>query len=149
MFQQLTSLISTIVTFLLVTTLILFGTIYMVGSQDESLDCATPDTLIDDFPKVELTELEMYGESLFKSNCAACHKVYKNAVGPALHNVSEKYESEWLYSWIKNSAALIKSGDARAVSIYNEYGRSNMNAFPQLSHDDIDAILAYTSMAKY
>jgi mono/diheme cytochrome c family protein len=117
--------------------------------QDEPLHCATPDTLIDVIPKVELTEIEMYGESLFKSNCAACHKVYKNAVGPALYNVTEKYESEWLYSWIKNSSALIKSGDARAVSIYNEYRKANMNSFPQLSQDDIDAILAYTSMAKY
>jgi cytochrome c2 len=84
------------------------------------------------------------GEALFKANCAACHKLYKRAVGPALHQVSGKYEKEWLYKWIKNSAALIATGDARANAIYEEYGKSKMNAFPALSNQDIDNILAYT-----
>ncbi|MDP5076588.1 MAG: cytochrome c, partial [Nonlabens sp.] len=66
------------------------------------------------------------GEALFKANCAACHKLYKRAVGPALHQVSGKYEKEWLYKWIKNSAALIATGDARANAIYEEYGKSKM-----------------------
>ena len=34
-----------------------------------------------------------------------------------LAGVSEKYEKEWLYTWIKNSSAMIKSGDERAVAI--------------------------------
>ncbi len=84
------------------------------------------------------------GEALFKANCAACHKLYKRAVGPSLHQVSGKYEKEWLYKWIKNSAALIATGDARANAIYEEYGKSKMNAFPALSNQDIDNILAYT-----
>jgi mono/diheme cytochrome c family protein len=84
------------------------------------------------------------GEALFKSNCAACHKLYKRAVGPQLHQISQKYEKEWLYKWIKNSAAFIASGDARANAIYNEYNQSKMNAFPALSDTDIDNILAYT-----
>lgn len=88
------------------------------------------------------------GEALFKANCASCHKLYKKAVGPALYGVSEKYDREWLYSWIKNSAALIATGDAQAVAIYNEYNQSNMNAFPQLSNVDIDNILAYTDTPK-
>lgn len=88
------------------------------------------------------------GEALFKANCAACHQLYKKAVGPAMFGVSQKYEREWLYSWIKNSAALIATGDARANAIYNEYNQSNMNAFPQLSHTDIDNILAYTDTPK-
>lgn len=88
------------------------------------------------------------GEALFKANCAACHKLYQRAVGPALHQVSQKYEKEWLYSWIKNSAALIATGDARANAIYNEYGQSKMNAFPALSNTDIDNILAYTDTPK-
>ena len=84
------------------------------------------------------------GKKLFNANCAACHKVNKKAVGPALRGVSAKYEKEWLYSWIKNSSAMIKSGDAQAVAIWEEYNKSAMNAFPQLSTVDIDNILAYT-----
>ena len=41
------------------------------------------------------------GKSLFNANCAACHKLNKNLIGPALAGVSAKYEKEWLYTWIK------------------------------------------------
>ena len=84
------------------------------------------------------------GKSLFNANCAACHKLNKNLIGPALAGVSAKYEKDWLYTWIKNSSAMIKSGDERAVAIWEEYNKAAMNAFPQLSNMDIDNILAYT-----
>ena len=84
------------------------------------------------------------GKSLFNANCASCHKLNKKLIGPALKGVSSKYEKEWLYSWIKNSAALIKSGDDQAVAIYEEYDKVAMNSFPQLSNEDMDNILEYT-----
>ena len=84
------------------------------------------------------------GKKLFNANCAACHKLNKRAVGPALKGVSAKYDKEWLYTWIKNSTAMVKSGDAQAVAIYEEYNGSVMTSFPQLSNLDIDNILAYT-----
>ena len=84
------------------------------------------------------------GKKLFNANCAACHKLNKRAVGPALKGVSSKYDKEWLYSWIKNSTAMVKSGDAQAVAIYEEYNKSVMTSFPQLSNEDIDNIIAYT-----
>lgn len=84
------------------------------------------------------------GKKLFNANCAACHKLNKKAVGPALKGVSAKYDKEWLYSWIKNSSAMIKAGDAQAVAIWEEYNQTAMNAFPQLSNADIDNIIAYT-----
>jgi mono/diheme cytochrome c family protein len=84
------------------------------------------------------------GKKLFNANCAACHKLNKRAVGPALKGVSAKYDREWLYTWIKNSTAMVKSGDAQAVAIYEEYNGSVMTSFPQLSNEDIDNIIAYT-----
>ena len=84
------------------------------------------------------------GKSLFNANCAACHKLNKNLVGPKLAGVTEKYEKEWLYTWIKNSSAMIKSGDERAVAVWEEWNKLAMNAFPQLSNEDFDNILAYT-----
>ena len=84
------------------------------------------------------------GKKLFNANCAACHKLNKKAVGPALKGVSAKYDREWLYSWIKNSAAMIKAEDPQAVAVWEEYNKVAMNAFPQLSNADIDNILAYT-----
>lgn len=84
------------------------------------------------------------GKKLFNANCASCHKLNKKAVGPALKGVSAKYDREWLYSWIKNSSAMIKAGDPQAVAVWEEYNKVAMNAFPMLSNVDIDNILAYT-----
>jgi predicted CXXCH cytochrome family protein len=83
------------------------------------------------------------GKKLFKSNCAACHKLDKKLIGPALKGVTEKREKEWLYKWIKNSSELIKSGDPDAKQIFEEYNKMPMTAYPQLSDKDIDDILAY------
>jgi len=88
------------------------------------------------------------GETLFKANCAACHNLYKKMTGPALFGVGDKYEKQWLYSWIKNSQEMVKSGDAQAVKIFEEYNGSVMTAFPQLSDADIDDIIAYTYKEK-
>ncbi len=83
------------------------------------------------------------GKSLFNANCASCHKVNKKLIGPALRGVYEEHEKEWLYSWVRNSAAMIKSGDPDAIDIYEEYNKVAMNSFPQLSNEDIDNIFAY------
>jgi len=88
------------------------------------------------------------GESLFKSNCAACHKLDKKGVGPALRGVADKYDTDWLYKWIKDSQGLIKEGDSKAVEIFAANNNSVMTSFPGLSDEDVDNILAYTSQPK-
>ena len=88
------------------------------------------------------------GKDLFNANCAACHKLDAKATGPALRGVGSKYEKAWLYKWIHNSSALIKSGDAQAVKVYEENNKVVMTAFPQLSEADIDNIIAYTMEPK-
>ncbi|AXT21216.1 cytochrome C [Flavobacteriaceae bacterium AU392] len=91
------------------------------------------------------------GKALFNANCAACHKLDKKMTGPALRNVEQRLaddeglDREWIYAWIKNSPAVIKSGDAYASKIYSEYNNSPMTPFPQLSNEEIDNILAYTA----
>jgi mono/diheme cytochrome c family protein len=88
------------------------------------------------------------GEALYKANCAACHKLDKKGVGPALRNVADKYDRDWLYKWISNSQGLIKSGDSKAVALFAENNNSVMTSFPGLSNENIDNILAYTSVPK-
>ncbi|WP_430410344.1 cytochrome c3 family protein [Kordia sp.] len=91
------------------------------------------------------------GKGLFNANCAACHKLDKASTGPMLRNIEQRLadeeglDREWLYSWIKNSSAMIKSGDAYAVKVYEANGKKAMTAFPQLKNEDIDNILAYTA----
>lgn len=85
------------------------------------------------------------GKALFNAQCAACHKLDAKMTGPALRNVTDRHDNEWLHSWIKNSQAMVKSGDAAAVKLYEEYNKAIMPSFPQLSDADVDNILAYTA----
>ncbi|MND97066.1 Cytochrome c [compost metagenome] len=88
------------------------------------------------------------GKELFNANCAACHKLDAKSTGPALRGVASKYEMSWIYKWVANSSDLIKSGDATAVKVFEENNKAVMTAFPQLSTEDIDNIIAYTSEPK-
>ncbi|WP_284653693.1 c-type cytochrome [Flavobacterium terrisoli] len=88
------------------------------------------------------------GKALFGANCAACHALDKKMTGPALRGVKDKYDMAWIYKWVNNSSALIKSGDAKAVKVFEENNKSVMTAFPQLTTADIDNIIAYTSEPK-
>jgi mono/diheme cytochrome c family protein len=90
------------------------------------------------------------GKTLFNTNCAACHSLDKKLTGPALRGVEARLDEqgldrEWINAWIRNSAAVIKSGDAYANKIYAEYNGAAMTAMPQLSDQDISDILAYTA----
>ena len=85
------------------------------------------------------------GKALFNSNCAACHKLDAKMTGPALRNVTDRHDTDWLHAWIKDSQAMVKAGDAAAVKVFEENNKSIMTSFPQLSTQDIDNILAYTS----
>jgi hypothetical protein len=51
----------------------------------------------------------------------------------------------WITAWIHNSPGVIKSGDTYANKIYNDFNKTAMTAFPQLSDKDISDILAYTA----
>ncbi len=84
------------------------------------------------------------GKSIFNANCAACHKLDKKSIGPALGGVTERRDAEWLKQWIRDNAALRASGDADAIAIYEEYNGVAMTPFPGLSDQDIADILAYT-----
>lgn len=86
------------------------------------------------------------GAALFKNNCASCHNknMKSKSTGPALGGVQERWEDQGLlYSWIRNSQAVIATGDAYAVALYNEYDKAVMTSFPRLTDEDIDALLAY------
>ncbi|RLD30362.1 MAG: cytochrome C [Bacteroidetes bacterium] len=94
------------------------------------------------------------GKALFNTNCAACHSLDKKLTGPALRNFETRLsdeqglDREWIDAWIRNSSAVIKSGDAYAVKIYAEYNNAAMTPMPQLSDEDINNILAYTAQPK-
>ncbi|MCB9198850.1 MAG: c-type cytochrome [Flavobacteriales bacterium] len=88
------------------------------------------------------------GKALFKANCASCHKIDKPSTGPALMGAKQRWEDagegQMIYDWVKDNGALRASGTSkRAAAIFAEYKGANMQAFPGLSNEEIDAIFAY------
>ncbi len=84
------------------------------------------------------------GESLFNANCKTCHRVHQKLVGPALSNVYDRVPSiDWFKAFVRNSAAVIASGDEYASTLYNEYGKTQMTAFTGLKDEQLMDILAY------
>ena len=83
------------------------------------------------------------GKTLFNANCTACHAINDKIVGPALKDVHKRREESWLIKWIKNSQAMVKSGDATAVQLYKENNESVMTSFENLSDVQIKSIIAY------
>ena len=84
------------------------------------------------------------GEELFKSKCAVCHKTTtQKVVGPGLAGMNDKHSAEWLITWVKDSKAMIDAGDPDAKAIYDEYKQVPMQAFPDLTDEEITSIFAY------
>ncbi|WP_232325918.1 c-type cytochrome [Spirosoma montaniterrae] len=89
------------------------------------------------------------GKTLFNNNCAQCHAVGDEViVGPGLKGIQQRAPSkDWLYKWIRNSSALIATGDPYAVQVFNKFNKVQMSNFPNLTDADIDGILAYIDQA--
>ncbi len=84
------------------------------------------------------------GSSLFNANCKTCHAVHKKVVGPALAAVYDRTPSiDWIIKFVKNSSAVIASGEPYAVKLYEDNGKTQMTAFTSLKDADILNILAY------
>lgn len=85
------------------------------------------------------------GEALFKANCSSCHYASeKRGTGPGLKGVLDRIPGgDWKYNWVRNAAAVKASGDPYAAKITKEYNGAAMTAFPTLTNEQIDNVLAY------
>ena len=93
------------------------------------------------------------GKTLFLNQCASCHNknMKDDLTGPALAGVEERwaaYPPEDLYSWIRNSQAMIAAGHPRAVELWAKYKPTVMNSFTTLTDDDIASLLLYINQPK-
>lgn len=83
------------------------------------------------------------GEKIFKQNCAACHKMDKKVVGPALQDVVADQGAEWVYEWVKNNQALRESGDSHANEVYEDFNGAVMPAYEYLGDVGLNNIVQY------
>ncbi|HLN52976.1 MAG TPA: cytochrome c3 family protein [Lentimicrobium sp.] len=84
------------------------------------------------------------GKDLFQKNCTVCHTIGQGKlVGPDLQGVTKRREHAWLLKFIKNSQAVIQSGDPVAVQLFQEHSKAIMPSFTQFSDEEITSILDY------
>jgi cytochrome c2 len=98
--------------------------------------------------KENIVTTNTQGETLFKANCASCHKPAENYVGPALKGVASRWESkELLYDFVRNSQEVI-GRNAYAKKLFEEYKQSPMLPYLQLKDEEIQGILDYCEAYK-
>ena len=117
--------------------LIILCVIFLVACNNEGEERK------DELERKETTAVNTNGETLFKANCASCHKPNEKYVGPALQGAASRWESkELLYAFVRNSQEII-SRNAYAKKLYDEYNQSPMLPYPNLTDNDIKDILSY------
>ncbi|HEX8039148.1 MAG TPA: PQQ-dependent sugar dehydrogenase, partial [Chryseosolibacter sp.] len=82
------------------------------------------------------------GEKIFNQTCVSCHTFNRDAIGPALGGVTSQVPASWLRTFIKDPAAVIASGDARAQELLKKY-KAVMPAFGYYKDEEIDGLIAY------
>ena len=86
------------------------------------------------------------GKALFNGKCASCHQIFKPSTGPALMNLEERHkwsDHNEILKWAHNPAGYM-AGDQYTQGLKAQYG-SMMQAFPDLTIKDVDAIVSYVN----
>jgi mono/diheme cytochrome c family protein len=84
------------------------------------------------------------GKSLFVQHCARCHSIKQPIVGPALEGIEDRVaDRKLLIAWIRNSPEVLKRGDQYFTDLFNQYNKTPMDPFTQLSEEEIESILEY------
>lgn len=82
------------------------------------------------------------GEALFKQTCSACHSIGGGRlVGPDLQGIHAKRKEDWILKFVKGSQTFIKSGDADAKAIFDQY--QIVMPDQNMPDADIKSIIAY------
>jgi mono/diheme cytochrome c family protein len=88
------------------------------------------------------------GEQLFKINCAQCHRPNEDFTGPALAGASKRWtDKNLLYDFVHNPQHVIQR-DKYATELFTKWKNAYMQPFPNLSKEEIDAVLEYCDKYK-
>jgi cytochrome c2 len=95
-------------------------------------------------PSRRVIVLNTTGKALFNNNCEACHSVWKEVEGPSIFTIEQRIpDKRLLYDWIRNSSAVLKSGNKYFNSLVSKYNGVRMTDFPHLTDEDVTDILEY------
>lgn len=85
------------------------------------------------------------GEAIFKDNCARCHSLTADLTGPALMGIQQRVpDQKLLAAWIRNSPAVLASGNKYFTDLFAKWGNTAMPAF-DFPQPEMDALIKYIS----
>ena len=84
------------------------------------------------------------GAQLFQNKCAVCHSMTTVIAGPALKGVIGRWDNDTmkLKSFIRNSTAMIQSGEPHAVKTFDQY-KAVMPAFATLTDEELSQLISF------
>lgn len=84
------------------------------------------------------------GEEVFKEHaCNACHMLTDmKMVGPGMAGILERRDRQWLKDWIRDSQAMIASGDEQAIAVFEENNSIPMASY-DIPDDEMEALIDY------
>jgi len=122
------------------------------GKQDAAgkIDWIEPAPLPTNETSLEIKQ----GESLFKANCANCHKIKEDFTGPSLYGITYRKSKKWLADFTRNPAGMISFDffsdsshkfqyDYYSMCLFNKYQPIVMPAFPNLKDKDLENLYGY------
>jgi mono/diheme cytochrome c family protein len=131
--------------------LVVGGLIYLGFKKlPQGKDAVDPETsVVYDKRNDSLTISQLNGKNLYYKKCISCHGSFRKNDGPWLSLAG--LESQWpdkseLYAFIRNPAEVM-SRNAYARNLKEKWG-SMMTSFPELTDEEIQAILDYIKLEK-
>jgi cytochrome c2 len=90
------------------------------------------------------------GKAVFQQYCTACHLLQADGTGPTLQGVLGRWggDSARIRAFIRNPQKLIDEKDPDAMKSYEKWKPAMMTGFPQLSDEDLNAVIAYLESGK-
>ncbi len=82
------------------------------------------------------------GEKLFIKNCASCHAITEETMGPPLGGITKLLSKEEVVQFIKNPSEVIALGNQRANYLLSRY-KTIMPSYEHLNDEQILDILSY------
>ncbi|TAE70325.1 MAG: cytochrome c [Bacteroidetes bacterium] len=88
------------------------------------------------------------GRMLREENCTSCHSFTDEViVGPGLKGILKRRTMVWITNFVKNSQAVIKSGDEYAIKLFEKYNKAVMTSF-NFKDEEIKAIIDYINFSE-
>ncbi|MBC7588541.1 MAG: cytochrome c [Chitinophagaceae bacterium] len=98
---------------------------------------------------IKIDRAHTIGKSLFIENCTVCHKLeQRQCGGPDLLTATDRWpDKKLLREYIKDAESVFKKSEY-ARKLRDEYNVLPRHQFPELTDDDVDAIINYLKLRR-